>query len=167
MHHDDFADLLGSNARYAEAFTDSGFDGIAKAGVLMVTCMDSRITPLQMIGLRLGDAKILRTPGGRVTHDALIGCILGVHLLNVDRIMVVPHSRCAVGSGDDKFLADKVRDATGADISGMVLGSTPDQEAGLRFDVELLRTHPLMVGRDVLVGGFHYDVDSGRLTQRY
>ncbi len=167
MHHDDFADLLESNAHYAETFTDGGFDGIAKAGVLMVTCMDSRITPLQMIGLRLGDAKILRTPGGRVTSDALIGCILGVHLLNVDRIMVVPHSRCAVGSGDDKFLADKVRNATGADISGMVLGSTPDQEAGLRFDVELLRTHPLLVGHDVLVGGFYYDVDSGQLTQRY
>ncbi|WOP18065.1 MULTISPECIES: carbonic anhydrase [unclassified Raineyella] len=167
MHPADFADLLENNAHYAEAFTDGGFDGIAKAGVLMVTCMDSRITPLQMIGLRLGDAKILRTPGGRVTHDALIGCILGVHLLNVDRIMVVPHSRCAVGSGDDKFLADKVHHATGADISGMVLGSTPDQEAGLRFDVALLRTHPLLVGRDVLVGGFHYDVDSGRLTQRY
>lgn len=167
MHHADFADLLENNADYAATFTDGGFDGIAKRGVLMVTCMDSRITPLQMIGLRLGDAKILRTPGGRVTPDALIGCILGVHLLNVDRIMVVPHSRCAVGSGDDRFIADKVRDATGADISGMVLGSTPDQEAGLRFDVALLRTHPLLADRDVLVGGFHYDVDSGRLTQRY
>ncbi|QGF24781.1 beta-class carbonic anhydrase [Raineyella fluvialis] len=166
MPHDDFADLLASNAHYADSFTDSGFDGIAKAGVLMVTCMDSRIKPLEMIGLRLGDAKILRTPGGRVTPDALIGCILGVHLLNVNRIMVVPHSRCAVGSGDDKFLADKVRNATGADISGMVLGSTPDQEAGLRFDVELLRSHPLMAGREVLVGGFYYDVDSGRLEQR-
>lgn len=165
--HEDFSDLLASNERYAARFTDSGFDGIAKAGVLVVTCMDSRITPLEMVGLKLGDAKILRTPGGRVTPDTLIGCILGVHLLNVDRIMVVPHSRCAVGSGDDKFIADKVKQATGADISGMVLGTTPDQEAGLRYDVELLRTHPLLAGHDVLVGGFVYDVDSGKLAQRF
>ena len=129
--------------------------------------MDSRITPLEMMGLKLGDAKILRTPGGRVTPDTLIGCILGVHLLNVDRIMVVPHSRCAVGSGDDRFIAEKVKQATGADISGMVLGTTPDQEAGLRYDVELLRTHPLLAGHAVLVGGFFYDVDSGKLAQHF
>lgn len=162
---EDFSDLLAMNEQYAATFTDSGFDGIAKAGVLVLTCMDSRIKPLEMIGLKLGDAKILRTPGGRLTPDALIGCILGVHLLNVDRIMVIPHTRCAVGSGDDKFIADKVMAADGTDISGMVLGTTPDQEAGLRYDVELLRTHPLIAGHDVLVGGFMYDVDSGRLTQ--
>lgn len=161
----DFSDLLASNEQYAATFTDSGFDGIAKAGVLVLTCMDSRIKPLEIIGLKLGDAKILRTPGGRLTPDALIGCILGVHLLNVARIMVIPHTRCAVGSGDDKSIADKVMAADGTDISGMVLGTTPDQEAGLRYDVELLRTHPLIAGHDVLVGGFMYDVDSGRLTQ--
>jgi len=163
---DAFSDILANNARYAETFRHGGFDGIARAGVLAVTCMDSRIVPLAMLGLDFGDAKILRSPGGRVTHDVLTGCILGVHLLNVDRILVIPHSRCAVGSGDDRFLADKVRAKTGADISGMVLGSTPDQEAGLRFDVELLRSHPLLAGR-VTVGGFYYDVDTGRLDQRY
>ncbi len=160
----DFEDLLEGNARYASQFTDGGFDGKAHAGVCVVTCMDSRIEPLAMLGLRLGDAKILRTPGGRVTPETLVGCILGVHLLNVDRIMVVPHTRCAMGSGDDAIAA-KVIDATGTDIRGMILGSTPDQEAGLRYDVELLRTHPLMAGR-ATVGGFIYDVDNGTLTQK-
>ncbi len=160
----DFEDLLEGNARYASQFTDGGFDGKAHAGVCVVTCMDSRIEPLAMLGLRLGDAKILRTPGGRVTPETLVGCILGVHLLNVDRIMVVPHTRCAMGSGDDAIAA-KVIDATGTNIRGMILGSTPDQEAGLRYDVELLRTHPLMAGR-ATVGGFIYDVDHGTLTQK-
>ena len=161
----DFEDLLAGNARYASQFADGGFDGKAHAGVCVVTCMDSRIEPLAMLGLRLGDAKILRTPGGRVTPETLVGCILGVHLLNVDRIMVIPHTRCAMGSGDDADIAAKVLDSTHTDIRGMVLGSTPDQEAGLRYDVELLRTHPLMAGRAV-VGGFIYDVDHGTLTQR-
>lgn len=159
-----FDDLLTANAHYAENFTDSGFDGIANAGVAVVTCMDSRIEPLGMLGLRLGDAKILRTPGGRITPETLVGCILSVHLLNVDRIMVVPHTRCAMGSGDDRAIAEKVLASTGTDLTGMVLGSTPDQPAGLRYDVNLLRTHPLMQGR-AEIGGFLYDVDTGRLDQ--
>ena len=162
MH--DFEDLLDANHDYALQFTDSGFDGIARAGVLVVTCMDSRIEPLAMLGLKLGDAKILRTPGGRVTPDCLVGCILGVHLLNVKRIMVIPHTRCAMGSGDDAATAAKVKKATDTDISGMVLGSSPDQRAGLDYDVRLLRTHPLLADR-ALVGGFMYDVDTGLIEQ--
>lgn len=161
-----FHDLLDANHEYASTFTDSGFDGIAKAGVAVVTCMDSRIEPLAMLGLKLGDAKILRTPGGRVTPETLVGCILGVHLLGVDRIMVMPHTRCAMGSGDDATIAAKVLDKTGTDINGMILSSTPDQDAGLRYDVQMLRTHPLVAGR-ALVGGFVYDVDTGLLEERY
>ena len=159
-----FDDLLTQNKDYAARFELAGFDGIAHAGVAMVTCMDSRIEPLEMIGLQVGDAKILRTPGARVTSDALIGCILGVHLLGVDRIMVVPHTKCAMGSGDDADVIAKVRQATGANLSGMRLGASPDQLSRLREDVTLLREHPLIADRAV-VGGFTYDVDSGELTQ--
>jgi len=97
----DFADLLEANDRYRAGFALEGFDGVARAGVAMITCMDSRIEPLEMIGLTTGDAKIIRTPGGRVTPDALVGCVLGVHLLGVTRILVVPHTRCAMASGED------------------------------------------------------------------
>ena len=161
-----FDDLLAANQEYARTFVEGGFDGIAKAGVLVLTCMDSRIEPLVMLGLHLGDAKILRTPGGRVTTDAMVGCILGAYLLNVQRIMIVPHTRCAVGSSNDQQLADKVQDTSGVDLHGMVLGSTPDQEAGLRYDVSRLRQHPLMPD-SVAVGGFIYDVDTGLLTQKW
>ncbi len=159
-----FDDLLTRNRGYVAGFSLNGFDGIAHAGVAMVTCMDSRIEPLEMIGLEVGDAKILRTPGGRLTPDALIGCILGVHLLGVDRIMVVPHTRCAMGSGDDADVAEKVRKATGADLSGMKLGASADQLARLEEDVMTLRQHPLIADRAV-VGGFKYDVDTGELNQ--
>ena len=91
----EFDDLLAANAAYAETFPLAGFDGIAHAGVAMLTCMDSRIDPLRMIGLEPGDAKIIRNPGGRLTPSALEGLLLGVHLLGVDRIMIVAHTRCA------------------------------------------------------------------------
>ncbi|GAA1396702.1 carbonic anhydrase [Luteococcus peritonei] len=159
-----FKDLLQANERYAEQFTDGGFDGIAKAGVAVITCMDSRIEPLGMLGLKLGDAKILRTPGGRITPDALTGCILGVHLLNVDRIMVVPHTRCAMASGTDAEIADKIVESSKLDLRGMVIGANPDQQSTLDYDVRLLRSHPALRGR-CTVGGFIYDVDTGRLEQ--
>ena len=157
-------DLLAGNREYAARFSLSGFDGIAHAGVAMVTCMDSRIEPLEMVGLSVGDAKIIRTPGARVTHDALVGCILGVHLLGVDRILLVPHTRCAMATGTDEEVAQAVRDRSGVDLGDLRLGASPDQETNLASDVELLRTNPLIAGRAV-VGGFRYDVDTGELEQ--
>ena len=159
-----FADLLTSNVGYQTGFSHAGFDGIAHAGVAMVTCMDSRIEPLEMIGLRVGDAKIIRTPGGRLTPDALVGCVLGVHLLGVKRILIVPHTRCAMASGEDDEIRAKVRATTGEDLSDMTLGASTDQRARLLDDVKALRDHP-HVGDRALVGGFLYDVDTGVLTQ--
>jgi carbonic anhydrase len=161
---DGFDDLLRRNRDYRFSFAHRGLAGVARAGVAMVTCMDSRIEPLKMIGLRVGDAKILRTPGGRVTPDALVGCILGVHLLGVTRIMVVAHTRCAMASGEDADLVRRVRETTGDDLSNVTLGASIDQQARLVEDVELLRTNRHLAGR-ALVGGFSYDVDTGRLTQ--
>ncbi|HET9871412.1 MAG TPA: carbonic anhydrase [Propionibacteriaceae bacterium] len=160
----DFDDLLAGNKEYANRFSLGGFDGIAHAGVAMVTCMDSRIEPLEMIGLRVGDAKIMRTPGGRLTRDALIGCILGVHLLGVNRILIVPHTRCAMASGTDDEIAHRVKQTTGADLEGLVIGASPDQESCLASDVEALRSHPLIADR-AIIGGFRYDVDTGELEQ--
>jgi carbonic anhydrase len=159
-----FADLLTRNGDYQTQFSHGGFDGVAHAGIAMVTCMDSRILPLEMIGLRVGDAKIIRTPGGRVTPDALVGCVLGVHLLGVNRIMIVPHTRCAMASGEDADIMAMVKEATGEDISDMRLGASTDQRARLAEDVTLLREHPHVRDR-ALVGGFLYDVDTGALTQ--
>jgi carbonic anhydrase len=161
---DEFDDLLKNNRAFAEHFDAQGFDGVAHAGVLMVTCMDSRIMPLEMVGLTFGDAKILRTPGGRVTTSALAGCIAGVHLLKVDRILVVPHSRCAMAAADDDVIIDRIRQASGADASWVRFGASADQRRTLQRDVEKIRQHPL-VGDRAAVGGFYYDVDTGLLER--
>lgn len=159
----DFDDLLAANRSFSESFSLSGFDGIARAGVAMVTCMDSRIDPLGMIGLTPGDAKILRNPGGRVTDQALVALVLGVNLLQVNRIMVIEHTRCAMASADEEALKERLGDAAGEDASWMSLGAIDDQERTIRADVRKVRSHPL-IGDDVAVGGFLYDVDSGLLS---
>ena len=154
-----FDDLLAANRRYATS-APRNFDGYAHAGVAVVTCMDSRLQPLEMVGMMLGEAKILRTPGGHVTADALAGCVLAVHLLQVNRILVVAHTRCAMAAGDNESLYRKIADKTGADASGLDFDADPDQVGRLRADVELLRGHPLIAGR-AEIGGFRYDVDTG------
>jgi carbonic anhydrase len=159
----DFDDLLAANREYAEDFGLSGFDGIAHAGVAMVTCMDSRIDPLRMIGLESGDAKILRNPGGRVTDAALVALVIGVTMLEVRRILVVEHTRCAMASSTEDELKARIGDFAGADASWMTLGAIVDQEGTVRADVLRVRSHPL-IGDDILVGGFIYDVDTGLLN---
>ena len=158
----DFDDLLAANREFAEHFALAGFDGVAHAGVAMVTCMDSRIDPLGMIGLSPGDAKILRNPGGRVTDQALVALVLGVNLLNVERILVIEHTRCAMAAASEAELRSRLGASAGADASWMSIGAIDDQEATIRSDVEKVAAHPL-IGDDVTIGGFIYDVDTGLL----
>ena len=159
-----FADLLEANADYADTFTLGGFDGIARAGVAIVTCMDSRIQPLTMLGLTHGDAKIFRNPGGRVTDAALEALVLGVHLLNVRRILVVPHTRCAMTKMSENELRETISELSGQDAWWQHFHVVPDQRAALMEDVHRVTSHPL-IGDRAAVGGFLYDVDTGRMEQ--
>ena len=161
---DDFEDLLAANREFAQDFALSGFDGVAHAGIALVTCMDSRIDPLGMLGLKPGDAKIFRNPGGRVTDQALEALVLGVHLLNVKRILVVPHTRCAMASSTLEEVRERVGNSAGQDASWQTFSMVSDQRAALRDDVHKVRAHPL-IPETILVGGFVYDVDTGLLEQ--
>jgi carbonic anhydrase len=161
----EFDDLLAANAKFAETFTLSGFDGVAHAGIAVVTCMDSRIDPLGMLGLHPGDAKIFRNPGGRVNESALEALVLGVHLLGVKRILVVPHTRCAMSSSSEEELRARVGESAGQDASWQSFDVIPDPGAALLDDVRRVRSHPL-IPEAVAVGGFMYDVDTGLLHHR-
>ncbi|EWT03080.1 carbonic anhydrase [Intrasporangium oryzae NRRL B-24470] len=157
-----FEDLLAANREYADRFDLAGFDGIAHAGVAIVTCMDSRIDPLRLVGLNPGDAKIFRNPGGRVTDAALEALVLATNLLGVERILVVPHTRCAMASNSEEELRERVGRSTGKDASWQDFHVIDDQVAALREDLAKVRAHPL-VREGTLVGGFVYDVDTGLL----
>lgn len=157
-----FDDLLAANRAYAETFALAGFDGVAHAGVALITCMDSRIDPLGMLGLAPGDAKIFRNPGGRVDGSALEALVLGVHLLGVQRVLVVPHTRCAMASSSEEDLRTRIGELAGRDARWQEFHVIDDQVRALRQDVAKVRSHPL-IPASVAVGGFLYDVDTGLL----
>ncbi len=161
----DFDDLLEANQQFAADFDLGGFDGVAHAGIAIVTCMDSRIDPLGMLGLTPGDAKIFRNPGGRVTPQALEALVLGVHLLQVRRVLIVPHTRCAVATNTEAELRARVSESAGQDASWQSFHVVDDQARALAEDVQKVRSHPL-IPASIAVGGFLYDVDTGLLSQK-
>ena len=84
-----FDDVLAANEAYARDFRLEGLEPVAAKGLAVLTCMDSRIEPLAMLGLAPGDAKILRNAGARVTDDVLRTLVLASYLLGVGRAMIV------------------------------------------------------------------------------
>lgn len=160
-----FSDVLAANRQYAEHFPLAGIAAPAAAGLAVLTCMDSRITPLQMLGLHPGDAKIFRNAGARVTRDVIRSMVVASHLLNVRRIMIVAHTDCAMAGMDDDELREKLL-ACSPEVAKLdvPLLATTDQAATLAADIARLRRTPGLA-EGVIVGGFRYDVSTGLLEE--
>ena len=158
-----FDDLLEANRAYAERYQIIAETGIAQKGLAVVTCIDTRIDPLGMLGLRPGDAKIIRNAGARVTDDVLRSLALATRTLGVDRIAVVQHTDCKLTSATQDEIVELFREA-GIDASGHDFLVIDDQDAVLAADVAKVRASEL-VG-PASVEGFVYDVRTGRLEER-
>lgn len=164
MGHDDaFSDVLAANAGYVSGFQLTGLEPRAAKGLAVLTCMDSRIEPLAMLGLAPGDAKILRNAGARVTDDVLRPLVLARYLLGVDRVMVVAHTRCRMAGGTEQEVHAAVHAVGGPDTRSLSFLVATHQEEALRTDVELARSWPYLGG--TAIGGFLYDVDTGRVAR--
>ena len=158
-----FDDLLDANRRYRTEFHDSGVAGTAAKGLAVLTCIDSRIDPLAMLGLRAGDAKIIRTAGARVTDDALRSLVLAANLLGVTRVCVVQHTECAMVGPTDGEMRARIGTLRGVDATGWDFLVSSDQLATLHDDIARLKACPLLP-TDLVVGGFIFDVHSGELV---
>ncbi len=159
---EDFADVLTANDDYASTFHGLGLGGRAAKGLAIVTCMDSRIDPLRIVGMDPGDVKILRNAGARVTDDVLRTLVLATYLLDVNRVLVLPHTRCKmVGTPEDE-IHRIIQEQYGVDTSSMEFRTVRDEAVALKRDLRRIRSFPLLP-RDLVVGGAIYDVDTGRL----
>ncbi len=155
-------DLFAANERYAQHHHTSGQSGRAARGIAVVTCMDSRIEPLAMLGLVPGDAKILRNAGAQVTPDVLRSLVLAVNLLDVRRILLIQHTDCRMTSASDAELQALLGARHGVDASGWEFLTIADQEASLARDAAVIDACDL-IDDDVEVVTCIYDVHTGRL----
>jgi carbonic anhydrase len=161
--HDSFDDLLSANAEYQKTFKYSELSGSAAKGLAIVTCMDSRINPLSVVGMRSGDAKILRNAGARVTEDVLRTLVLATYLLNVNRILVLPHTDCAMARSDEATIHKLIEEKYGVNTSSLEFKTTTDQMGALASDINRVRSYPLL-RYGVVVAGAIYDVKTGTIT---
>ncbi len=150
----EIARLLTANAGYAAARANVA-DPRPSRHLAVVTCMDARIDVFAVLGLHLGEAHVIRNAGGRVTDDVLRSLALSSHVLGVDTVVVMQHTKCGLAGVTDTEL----RNLTGADLGFFPID---DHAAALREDVGLLREttylHPLKV-----IAGLVYDVESGEI----
>ena len=161
--HKEFDDLLAANAEYQKTFKYSGLTGQAKQGLAIVTCMDSRINPLSVVGMRSGDAKILRNAGARVTEDVLRTLVLASYLLNVDRVLVMPHTDCRMAKSDEPEIHATLQEQFGVDTRSLEFRTVSDQVGALKIDVQRIRSYPL-IRKGVTVACAIYDVSNGAIT---
>ena len=161
--HESFKDALTANDEYIKTFKYSELTGTAQRGLAIVTCMDSRINPLSVVGMKSGDAKILRNAGGRVTEDVLRTLVLATYLLGVERILIMPHTNCRMAQVDDVEIHREIDTKYGIDTSEIEFKTVPDQRQALIEDVQKVRSYRL-INKDVIVGGAIYDVATGKIT---
>jgi carbonic anhydrase len=160
-----FSDVLEGNAAYAGHFPGTGLSGRAARGLAVVTCMDSRIEPLQLLGMVQGDVKILRNAGARVTDDVLRTLVLAAYLLDVTRVLVMPHTHCKMASATEEEIHAQILEEHGVDTNSVEFRTVPDQEAALAYDVRRIRSYPLLPAT-LVVAGAVYDVHTGSISPR-
>ncbi|HYH93953.1 MAG TPA: carbonic anhydrase [Candidatus Saccharimonadales bacterium] len=161
----EFARLLAENERYTDAFDRSALTSAPLSGMVIVACMDTRLDPAEALGLRTGDAHIIRNAGGLITDDVIRSLIVSQQLGGTNEIVVIEHTGCALLGADEAALRGHLATSIGveADDIGIEFGAFADIEANVRRQVELLRTHQLL--RRVPVHGLIFDVSSGRLRE--
>jgi carbonic anhydrase len=154
--------VLAENVRYTEGFDRSALTAAPLSGLAILACMDARLDVEEALGLRTGDAHIIRNAGGLATEDAIRSIIISQHVLGTNEILVIGHTLCGLLGADEVALRDRLERQTGRRLE-VAFGSFADLDECVRAQVERLRTHPWI--RRVPVHGLIFEVESGRLYE--
>jgi carbonic anhydrase len=162
---DEFARLLAENDRYTEAFDRSALTASPLTGLVIVACMDARLDIEEALGLRTGDAHIIRNAGGLVTDDVIRSLIVSTELLGTDEIVVIEHTGCGIHGADEMAIRERVAANSGLPVHeiSVTFGAFSDLAENVARQVEILRTHPYL--RRIPVHGLVFDVADGRLHE--
>jgi len=160
MASGEFDRILGENARYARTFDRSALTAAPVTGVAIVTCMDARIDVEDALGLRVGDAHIIRNAGAVASPDVIRSLVVSQQLLGTREVILIGHTRCGLHGADEANLRGLVATSTGQKTS-MHFGAFDDLDAMVRAQVETLRAEPALLATPV--SGLVYEVETGRL----
>lgn len=163
MNNPTFDDVRAGNDRFVQSYHEPGMSGRAAKHLALITCMDSRIDPLAVMGMDAGDMKILRNAGARVTDDVLRTLVLATYLLDVTRILVMPHTDCRMAKSTESQVHETILERSGVDTRSLEFRTIDDPLNTLASDVQKIRSFPFIPDHVVVAGGM-YDVETGKLT---
>jgi carbonic anhydrase len=157
-------EVLEANEIYARTHEFRKLTPRPERKLAVLTCMDTRLS-IRTLGLKTGDAHIIRNAGGIVTEDALRSLVVSHYLLGIEEIMVINHTDCGLMHTSEEELRTKIQNRTGtAVVAPAAFYTFQDVEENVRQQLQKLHAHP-WIPKGVAVRGFVYDVNSGRLRE--
>ena len=158
-------DALTANERYERTFNLANLPMSPARKLAIVACMDARLTVEQFLGLKTGDAHIIRNAGGIVTEDALRSLIISHHLLGTQEFMIINHTDCGMLTFKDQELAEKLEKLTNTSpVAPSRFYSFADLDSNVLQQIRRVKAHP-WIPKHIPVRGFVYDVKTGALRE--
>ena len=156
---------LKAGETYARGFEFGALPMPPARHLAVLACMDARITVEQILGLKTGDAHIIRNAGGILTEDALRSVLISHYLLGTRELMLIHHTDCGMLTFKDEDLAARLRKQSGvAAVAPARFHAFTDLDEDVRQQIEKAKSHPWFP-RDMPVRGFVYDVRTGKLRE--
>lgn len=158
-------EALAASEAWARDFTEGHLTAAPARKLVVVACMDARLQVEKILGLKLGDAHVIRNAGGIVTEDVIRSLVISNHLLFTQEIMIINHTSCGLLAVKDDELRTYLQQVTGAAaIAPSTFHSFTDLDENVRQQIRKVKSHPWIPDR-VPVRGFVYDVATGRLRE--
>jgi carbonic anhydrase len=158
-------ETLKANEAYANGFNLGGLAMPPSRKLAVLACMDARLMVDQVLGLKTGEAHVIRNAGGIATEDAVRSLIISHHLLGTQEFAVINHTDCGMLTFKDEELASRLRKETGAAaVAPARFFSFQSLEDNVREQVHKIKSHP-WIPRHIPVRGFIYDVRNGKLQE--
>jgi carbonic anhydrase len=156
-------ELLQNNAEYSADFKDGGLPLPPARKLAVVACMDARLNVHRILGLKPGDAHVIRNAGGGVTEDVIRSLTISQRLLGTEEIILIHHTDCGMLTFKDDEVKEQIAGDTGI-RPPFALEAFADLEADVRQSKARIEASPFIPHRDQ-IRGFVYDVKSGRLNE--
>jgi carbonic anhydrase len=156
-------ELVENAERYAEGFDKGALPLPPAKGVAIIACMDARLNPHALLGLREGDAHVIRNAGGVVTHDEIRSLSISQRLLGTEEIMLIHHTDCGMLTFSDDEFRRQVQQETGVKPE-WAAEAFDDLDEDVRQSIARIKASPFIPKKDS-VRGFVYEVETGTLRE--
>ncbi len=155
--------LVENNRAYAAAAAVPHLDVRPSRQLAIVTCMDARLDVFAALGLKHGEAHVLRNAGGVITNDVIRSLAVSQRRLGTERVMIIHHTDCGMQQITDDGFRAELQEATGV-APAFAIESFTDVDADVRQSVLRVRRSEFLLHRD-RVRGFVYDTDTRLLRE--